>query len=173
MDPTLCRGQTHGACYNTPGGYQCGCGLGYHAHYFSATGTGSFTCLSEYMFDRNLFEVIVVDRNSSLPSATIVAERQCFQKRLSVPPVKQTPPGQTPPPGQTLPRADPPDRHSPPPSRPLQRVVRILLECILVLNVSCFYLDRIHIDKRKRLFLNVLTFSLRFRFRLSLSLYRR
>ena len=70
VDPTLCRGQTHGACYNTPGGYQCGCGLGYHAHYFSATGTGSFTCLSEYMFDSILFQMIVVDRNTSLPSAT-------------------------------------------------------------------------------------------------------
>ena len=69
MDPTLCRGQTHGACYNTPGGYQCGCGLGYHAHYLSATGTGSFTCLSEYMFDNILFEMTVVDRNTSLPTA--------------------------------------------------------------------------------------------------------
>ena len=47
VDPTLCRGQTHGACYNTPGGYKCGCSVGYHAHYFSATGTGSFTCMSE------------------------------------------------------------------------------------------------------------------------------
>ena len=48
LDPTLCRGQTHGACYNHPGGYQCACAPGYHPHYYSATGTGSFVCISEY-----------------------------------------------------------------------------------------------------------------------------
>ena len=116
MDPTLCRGQTHGACYNTPGGYQCGCGLGYHAHYFSVTGTGSFTCLSEYMFDRNLFEVIVVDRNSSLPSATIVAERQCFHKRLSVPPLSRHPLGRHPHLGRHCPGQTPPTDTPPPES---------------------------------------------------------
>ena len=75
-----------------------------------------------------------------LPSATVVAERLSFHRCLSTgrglhppgqtPPVGRYPPGQAhmPPPGQTPPRP-----HTPTPGRrPLQRTVRILLECILV-----------------------------------------
>ena len=65
--------------------------------------------------------------------------------------------GQTPPPRQTLPWADtslpsacwdtptPPSAcwDTPPPRRPLQRTVRTLLECILVM-----YENRFHIDQR-------------------------
>ena len=56
---------------------------------------------------------------TSLPSATVVAERLCFHKHLSfcpqgvwgrcTPPLADTPPGQTPPP----PRQTPPGRHPP------------------------------------------------------------
>ena len=53
-----------------------------------------------------------------LPSATVVAERLCFTGVCLSTGGRCTPPGQT------------------PPRRPLQRKVRILLECILVLKLS-------------------------------------
>ena len=73
----------------------------------------------------------------SLPSATVVAERLCFHKRLSVhrgevytPWADTSFPRQTPPSHQ----ADTPCGQTPPPTtkQPLQRTVRIILECILV-----------------------------------------
>ena len=48
--------------------------------------------------------------------------------------VWQTPPGQTPP-GQTRPGQTPSRQTPPPPRRPLQRTVRILLDCILVFRI--------------------------------------
>ena len=63
-----------------------------------------------------------------LPSVTVVAERLCFHRCLSVHGREVYTPG------QTLCRADTPLGRTPPlPSRRLlQRTVRILLECILV-----------------------------------------
>ena len=60
-----------------------------------------------------------------LPSATVVAERLCFHRCLSVHRGEvYTPPGQA-------------DTHRPPPGRlPVQRTVRILLECILVCKLN-------------------------------------
>ena len=92
--------------------------------------------------------------NTSLPSATVVAERLCFHRCLCpqggcVHPWADTPPGQ-PPPVQIPSWADtplgryPPGRHPtplgrhPPYRRPLQRTVHILLECILVLYNFAF-----------------------------------
>ncbi len=45
----LCTGQAHGACFNSPGGYSCGCDAGWYPHFFSASGTGDFVCLGEYI----------------------------------------------------------------------------------------------------------------------------
>ena len=71
----------------------------------------------------------------------------CSHGEVYTPP-EQTPPGQTPPPADTPPgqthtphthpgRHPPADRHNPPTPRwPLQHTVRILLECILVINSS-------------------------------------
>ena len=68
--------------------------------------------------------------------ATVVAERLCFHKHLSFCPRAEVyTPRQTPP-GHTHPRT-PPWTH--PPRRPLQRTVRILLECILVLLIKSVF----------------------------------
>ena len=73
-------------------------------------------------------------RKLLLSSATVVAERLCFHKRLSFCPqggVHAPPPTHTPWPGR-----QPLARRTPPPGRlPLQRTVRILLECILVVEI--------------------------------------
>ena len=76
---------------------------------------------------RSMWQFRASGHNLLLPSATVVAERLCFHKCLSVHRVRCTP----------LPwQAHPLARHTtpPPPSRwLLQRTVRILLECFLVL----------------------------------------
>ena len=77
-----------------------------------------------------------------LPSATVVAERLCFHKHLSFCPHGElyTPLGRYPPPlplGRT-----PPGRPPPPPRRPLQRTVRIPLECILAMYYFCMGMAR-------------------------------
>ena len=73
--------------------------------------------------------------NLLLPSATVVAERLCFHKCLSVHRGRCTPlPWQAEPDSQTPPGQTPPPPDIPPTSRRLlQLMVRILLECILVL----------------------------------------
>ena len=77
--------------------------------------TGSHLQPATSFIEMCLSQAVCVVTELFLPSATVVVERLCFHMCLSVHRGRCTPPS------------------TPPPSRrPLQRTVRILLECILV-----------------------------------------
>ena len=102
---------------------------------------GYFTYVSQTTFFVHVwcsmlysFQTIIFVMYYFLPSA-----REMFSQASVILSTGQTPPGQTPPwadtPGQTPPCLVHAGIH-PPPRQPLQRTVRILLECILVLLID-------------------------------------
>ena len=106
--------------------------------------TGMHSCQIVISTWDNKYEIFI---NLLLLSATVVAERLCFQGCLSTGRCT-SPLGRHPPARQTPPSRHPPGQTPPPPRWLLPRTVRILLECILVLSmVSVLFILKYHLNE--------------------------